>query len=132
MTAISPHFGPISLLNYVMYIETYLHDLGVDDIVCARPIWLKWQKRASSRLVHYPRHPARPVHIPQWTTQVMSRQGSEPESQIVLKRPPPGRQTHPTFDVQCDSRKHRLECPWLCRSTCFRPSAGSRITRPTG
>ena len=49
--------------------------------------WRKWQKRASSRLVHYPRHPALPVQPPKWTTQVMSRHGSEPESQIVLKRP---------------------------------------------
>ena len=49
--------------------------------------WLKWKKRASSRLVHYPRHPVLPVHSPQWTTQVMSRHGNEPESQIVLKRP---------------------------------------------
>ena len=34
-----------------------------------------------------PRHPARLVHPSKWTTQVMSRQGKEPESQIVLKRP---------------------------------------------
>ena len=47
------------------------------------------QKRASCRLVtsSIPRHPARLVHLSSWTTQVMSRQGKEPESQIVLKRP---------------------------------------------
>ena len=42
---------------------------------------------ASDRLVSIPRHPALLVHSSKWTTQVMSRQGREPESQMVLKRP---------------------------------------------
>ena len=33
------------------------------------------------------RHPAPLIHSSKWTTQVMSRQGKEPESQIVLKGP---------------------------------------------
>ena len=43
----------------------------------------KAKVRASGRLVSIPRQ----VHPCKWTTQVMSRQGKEPEIQMILKRP---------------------------------------------
>ena len=40
----------------------------------------------------------------------MSRQGNEPESQIVLKRP---RQEDRPIQHSFNSKKHSLECPWF-------------------
>ena len=57
---------------------------------CDGAVWLKVQgkkARATVRLGYSLTPCATRPHPLKWTTQVMSRQGKEPESQIVLKRP---------------------------------------------